>query len=234
MSSRSTPEPNFPWGTNFQAENRPKLPPGHVFASVEALAAHYGIPADLPPPPSLQPGSSASLPTPPEYHWRYSSSMMPGNGRPAARAKLPHPLPPEAFGLLFEQSTHLAYPLRPEALVRYLTATPDTFTALSTSRESRDALLQIASDLGITASDPRLRSAVQADEERITTWLLQFLDDTTPAEMSGFEHSAQYFAELIQNTLDKGLPMPHEYRSKARRILLELSGNSGGKPGLEA
>jgi hypothetical protein len=90
----------------------PKPPPGHVFASVEALAARYGIPADLPPPPSLQPGSSASLPTPPEYHWRYSSSMTPGNGLPAARAKLPHPLPPEALGLLFDQSPHLVYPVR--------------------------------------------------------------------------------------------------------------------------
>jgi hypothetical protein len=100
--------------------------------------------------------------------------------------------------------------------VRYLTATPDIFTALSTSGESRDALLQvqdtrllstqsasslptqqIASDLGITTSDPRLRIAVQVDEERITTRLLEFLDDAMSAETSGLEHSVQYFTGLI-------------------------------------
>ncbi|KAJ7224780.1 kinase-like domain-containing protein [Mycena rebaudengoi] len=100
----------------------------------------------------------------------------------------------------------------------------DTVSALIKSRESRTALLQAASHLGI-GSDPKLRKALQEDETRIATHLMSILDSQTAKEavlvLEG--DSAQHFLDVIQHTLDRGLLIEPEHNSKARRMIIKLS-----------
>ncbi|KAJ7216754.1 kinase-like domain-containing protein [Mycena rebaudengoi] len=100
----------------------------------------------------------------------------------------------------------------------------DTVSALVKSRESRAALLQAASHLGIS-SDPNLREALNEDETRIATHVLSILDSQTTKEaillLEG--DSAQHFLDVIQHILDRGLLIEQQYNAKARRMILKLS-----------
>ncbi|KAJ7233161.1 kinase-like domain-containing protein [Mycena rebaudengoi] len=100
----------------------------------------------------------------------------------------------------------------------------DPVSALVNSRESRTTLLKLSSDLGV-AGDPKLRDALREDEERIATHILSILDSQSSKEsvlkLTG--DAAQYFLDVVQNAIDRGLLFEKEHNSKARRIILKLS-----------
>ncbi|KAJ6570711.1 hypothetical protein B0H10DRAFT_2107608, partial [Mycena sp. CBHHK59/15] len=100
----------------------------------------------------------------------------------------------------------------------------DMVSALVRSRESKKTLLQISTDLGF-ADDVQVRNALREDEERIATHLLSILGSASAKEavlqLEG-DH-AQYFLDVVQNTLDRGLLIDKDHASKARRIILKLS-----------
>ncbi|KAJ6570706.1 kinase-like domain-containing protein, partial [Mycena sp. CBHHK59/15] len=100
----------------------------------------------------------------------------------------------------------------------------DAVSALVRSRESKKTLLQISADLGF-ADDVQVRNALREDEERIATHLLSILGSASAKEavlqLEG-DH-AQYFLDVVQNTLDRGLLIDKDHASKARRIILKLS-----------
>ncbi|KAJ7279149.1 hypothetical protein C8J57DRAFT_1305684 [Mycena rebaudengoi] len=102
---------------------------------------------------------------------------------------------------------------------------PDPVLALLKSRESRSALLQMSSDLGV-ADDPKLREALREDEQRVAKRLVAILDSKSEKEavllLDG--DSAQDFLDVVQNVaLDRGFLIKQEHTSKARKILLQLS-----------
>ncbi|KAJ7233215.1 hypothetical protein C8J57DRAFT_1382448 [Mycena rebaudengoi] len=128
-------------------------------------------------------------------------------------------------------ATFLAFrcPAGVVALVAEMTRTPEFVSTMIYSREVRDALLQTAADLGAVNDDPRLREALHKDEGRIGVHLLDILDSRSVEEAARLdEHSPQYFTDLIQNTIDRGLVITQDDNSKAQRILLKLSSVSGG------
>ncbi|KAJ7233205.1 hypothetical protein C8J57DRAFT_1146235, partial [Mycena rebaudengoi] len=100
----------------------------------------------------------------------------------------------------------------------------DSISALVKSRESRTALLQFSSDLGV-ADDPGLRDALRKDEGQIATHILSILksESSKEAVLKLQGDPAQYFLDLIQNALDRGFLLESEHNSKARRIILKLS-----------
>ncbi|KAJ7279128.1 kinase-like domain-containing protein [Mycena rebaudengoi] len=100
----------------------------------------------------------------------------------------------------------------------------DSISALVKSRESRTTLLKLSSDLGV-ADGPKLRDALREDEGRIATHILSILDSKSSKEtvlkLDG--DPAQYFLDVVQNALDRGLLLERDHSSKARRIILKLS-----------
>ncbi|KAJ6554057.1 kinase-like domain-containing protein [Mycena vulgaris] len=100
----------------------------------------------------------------------------------------------------------------------------DVISAIVKSRDSRKTLLQFANELGIYG-DERLRDALRRDEEQIADFILAILNSVTErAAVLRLEgDSAQYFLDVVQNTLDRGYLIQHEHSSKARRIIVKLS-----------
>ncbi|KAJ7288955.1 kinase-like domain-containing protein [Mycena rebaudengoi] len=100
----------------------------------------------------------------------------------------------------------------------------DSISALVKSRESRTTLLKLSSDLG-AADDPKLRDALHEDERRLAAHIISILESESSKErvlkLDG--DPAQYFLDVIQNALDRGLLLERDHKSKARRIILKLS-----------
>ncbi|KAF7335456.1 Kinase-like protein [Mycena venus] len=100
----------------------------------------------------------------------------------------------------------------------------DSVSAIVKSPNSRQVLLQVATELGIY-DDPRLRNALREDEERIAESIVAVLNsDSERAAVLKLEgNSAQNFLDVVQNTLDRGFLIRQELNSKARRLILKLS-----------
>ncbi|KAF7347035.1 Kinase-like protein [Mycena venus] len=99
----------------------------------------------------------------------------------------------------------------------------NSILAIVKSLDSRKALLQATTALGIY-DDPKLRDALQEDEERIARSILAILgSDSECAAVLRLEgDSAQNFLDVVQNTLDRGV-LAQEHTSKAHRMILKLS-----------
>ncbi|KAF7373431.1 hypothetical protein MSAN_00552700 [Mycena sanguinolenta] len=82
-------------------------------------------------------------------------------------------------------------------------------SAIVGSLESRRALLELASQLGL-ANDPKLRAAQRTDDERIATILVSIFDSKdegdTVLRLEG--DPAQHFLDVVQETLDKDQQSP--------------------------
>ncbi|KAJ7229234.1 kinase-like domain-containing protein [Mycena rebaudengoi] len=106
----------------------------------------------------------------------------------------------------------------------------DSISALVKSRESRTTLLKVrsepklSSDLG-AADDPKLRDALREDELRLAAHILAILESESSKKrvlkLDG--DPAQYFLDVVQNALDRGLLLERDHKSKARRIILKIS-----------
>ncbi|KAJ7251259.1 kinase-like domain-containing protein [Mycena rebaudengoi] len=100
----------------------------------------------------------------------------------------------------------------------------DSISALVKSRESRTILLKLSSDLGV-ADDPKLREALSKDERRLVAYILSILESNSSKEsvlkLEG--DPAQYFLDVVQNALDRGLLLEKDHNSKARKIIRKLS-----------
>ncbi|KAJ7353601.1 kinase-like domain-containing protein [Mycena albidolilacea] len=74
-------------------------------------------------------------------------------------------------------------------------------------------------------NDPKLRAALRADEERIAVFLVSIFssksDEETVLRLEG--DSAQYFLDVVQETLDRGFMMAQEHNRMALRIIRKLS-----------
>ncbi|KAJ7233189.1 kinase-like domain-containing protein [Mycena rebaudengoi] len=107
----------------------------------------------------------------------------------------------------------------------------DSISALVKSCESRTTLLKLLSDLGVT-DNPKLRDALREDEGRIAAHIISVLESTSSQEavlkLAG--DPAQYFLDVVQNALDRGLLLERDHNSKARRIILKLSETCGQLP----
>ncbi|KAJ7712499.1 kinase-like domain-containing protein [Mycena metata] len=92
------------------------------------------------------------------------------------------------------------------------------------SLQCRKTLLELASKLGL-AHDSRLRSALQLGEKRIAALLVSIFNDKSEedAVLQLRDDSAQYFLDVVQATLDRGLLMAQEHSRMARRIVRKLS-----------
>ncbi|KAJ7202467.1 kinase-like domain-containing protein [Mycena haematopus] len=82
----------------------------------------------------------------------------------------------------------------------------------------------LSTELELT-NDPKLRTAMRADEERIATFLLFIFnsksDEETVLRLEG--DSAQHFLDVVQETLDRGFIMVQEHTKMALRIIRKLS-----------
>ncbi|KAJ7938218.1 kinase-like domain-containing protein [Mycena leptocephala] len=103
-------------------------------------------------------------------------------------------------------------------------ASDSIVNAMVESLECRKTLLELASDLGL-ASDPKLRSALRVDDERIATLLVSAFESKSVEEailcLEG--DSAQRFLDVVQSALDKGFLPAQEHSGMARRIIRKLS-----------
>ncbi|KAJ7875373.1 hypothetical protein B0H14DRAFT_2178930, partial [Mycena olivaceomarginata] len=74
-------------------------------------------------------------------------------------------------------------------------------------------------------NDPKLRTALHADEEGIATILVSIFnsepDEETVLRLEG--DSAQYFLDVVQEALDRGFMMAQEHNRMALRIIRKLS-----------
>ncbi|KAJ7712492.1 hypothetical protein B0H16DRAFT_1267986, partial [Mycena metata] len=71
----------------------------------------------------------------------------------------------------------------------------------------------------------RLRNALQLGEKRIAALLVSIFNDKSEedAVLQLRGGSAQYFLDVVQATLDRGLLMAQEHSRMARRIVRKLS-----------
>ncbi|KAJ7269803.1 hypothetical protein C8J57DRAFT_1066459, partial [Mycena rebaudengoi] len=71
----------------------------------------------------------------------------------------------------------------------------------------------------------RLRDALREDEGRIETHILSILDSKSSKEavLKLVGDPAQYFLDVVQNALDRGLLLERDHSARARRIVLKLS-----------
>ncbi|KAJ7760420.1 kinase-like domain-containing protein [Mycena metata] len=92
------------------------------------------------------------------------------------------------------------------------------------SLQCRKTLLELAFKLGL-AHDPRLRSALHLGEKRIAALLVSIFNDNSEedAVLQLRGDSAQYFLDVVQDTLDRGFLMAQEHSRMARRIVRKLS-----------
>ncbi|KAJ6570716.1 kinase-like domain-containing protein [Mycena sp. CBHHK59/15] len=103
-------------------------------------------------------------------------------------------------------------------------STKDVVIGLVRSVEFRKTLLELLSDVG-SGSDPRLRDALHKDETQIAAQVLSVIQSKTATESAlQLEGDfAQYFLDVVQNTLDRGFLMDQKHSAKARRIIRKLS-----------
>ncbi|KAJ6463335.1 hypothetical protein C8R45DRAFT_516973 [Mycena sanguinolenta] len=103
-------------------------------------------------------------------------------------------------------------------------ASNNVVSAIVGSSECRRALLELSSQLGL-ANDPNLRAAQRADDERIATILVSIFDskDGEDAVLRLEGDPAQYFLDVVQETLDKGLLLAEDHSRMARRMIRKLS-----------
>ncbi|KAJ6476176.1 kinase-like domain-containing protein [Mycena sanguinolenta] len=83
-------------------------------------------------------------------------------------------------------------------------------------------LLELSSELGL-ANDPRLRTALRTDDQRIAA-LLESIFNPGPEKAAVLRlegDSAQYFLDVVQDSLDKGFLLEHG--EAARRIIRKVS-----------
>ncbi|KAJ7353615.1 hypothetical protein DFH08DRAFT_68766 [Mycena albidolilacea] len=96
--------------------------------------------------------------------------------------------------------------------------------AIVKSLECRKRVLEITAQLNLT-NDPKLRTALRADEEGIATILVSIFnsetDEETVLRLEG--DSAQYFLDVVQEALDRGFMMAQEHNRMALRIIRKLS-----------
>ncbi|KAJ7809654.1 hypothetical protein B0H13DRAFT_1527423, partial [Mycena leptocephala] len=71
----------------------------------------------------------------------------------------------------------------------------------------------------------KLRDALREDEERIAKYLIAIMNsESDRAAVLRLEGDfAQYFLDVVQNTLDRGFFPEREHNSKARRLIVKLS-----------
>ncbi|KAF7326860.1 Kinase-like protein [Mycena venus] len=97
--------------------------------------------------------------------------------------------------------------------------------AIVGSAELKRSLLEIPSNLGLSANDPKLRTALRADEERIAALLVSIfsskLDEQVVLRLK--DDSAQHFLDTVQDTLDQGLFLAQEHIRLAHRMIRKLS-----------
>ncbi|KAJ7353622.1 hypothetical protein DFH08DRAFT_1077723 [Mycena albidolilacea] len=96
--------------------------------------------------------------------------------------------------------------------------------AIVKSLECRKRILELSTKLEL-ADDPKFRIALRTDEGRIATLLVFILnsksDEETVLRLEG--DSAQYFLDVVQETLDRGFMMAQEHNRMALRIIRKLS-----------
>ncbi|KAK0238894.1 hypothetical protein EDD85DRAFT_524112 [Armillaria nabsnona] len=98
-------------------------------------------------------------------------------------------------------------------------------TSLVRSQVYRGSLLQIASVLGVS-DDPRVREALQADEEVIADLLHRVSQSDSDREevLALLDDDAQNFLNVVQDVLDRGFLLGDPAEGlKARRLLVKLS-----------
>ncbi|KAK0217921.1 kinase-like domain-containing protein [Armillaria fumosa] len=98
-------------------------------------------------------------------------------------------------------------------------------TSLVRSQVYRGSLLQIASVLGLS-DDPRVREALQADEEVIADLLHHVSQSDSDREevLALLDDDAQNFLNVVQDVLDRGFLLDDPAEGlKARRLLVKLS-----------
>ncbi|KAJ6476179.1 kinase-like domain-containing protein, partial [Mycena sanguinolenta] len=81
---------------------------------------------------------------------------------------------------------------------------------------------QLSAELGL-ANDPRLRTALRTDDQRIAA-LLESIFNSGPDKAAVLRlegDSAQYFLDVVQDCLDKGFLLEH--RQAARRLIRKVS-----------
>ncbi|KAJ7353599.1 kinase-like domain-containing protein [Mycena albidolilacea] len=90
--------------------------------------------------------------------------------------------------------------------------------------ECRKRVLELATKLELM-DDPKFRVALRTDEGRIATLLVSIFNSTSDEEaMLRLEgDSAQYFLDVVQETLDRGFMMAQEHNRMALRIIRKLS-----------
>ncbi|KAJ6463487.1 kinase-like domain-containing protein [Mycena sanguinolenta] len=83
---------------------------------------------------------------------------------------------------------------------------------------------RLSSEIGL-GNDPKLRTALRTDDERIATLLVSILTSEHSEEvvlrLEG--NSAQCFLDVVQNTLDKGFLIAQEHSRMAQRAIRKLS-----------
>ncbi|KAF8183844.1 kinase-like domain-containing protein [Mycena galopus ATCC 62051] len=101
-------------------------------------------------------------------------------------------------------------------------ASEGAVNAVVESLDCRRRLLELSTKLELS-NDPKFRAALRTDDKRIATLLLSIFssqaDEEAILRLEG--DSAQYFLDVVQNTLDQGFLLEHGDR--ARRIIRKLS-----------
>ncbi|KAF8174635.1 WD40-repeat-containing domain protein [Mycena galopus ATCC 62051] len=96
--------------------------------------------------------------------------------------------------------------------------------AVVESLECRKTVFELSNRLEL-ANDLGLRTAMRADEERITTLLVSIFsskaEEETVLRLEG--DSAQHFLDVVQEMLDRGFLMQQEHTRMAFRIIRKLS-----------
>ncbi|KAJ6457344.1 kinase-like domain-containing protein [Mycena sanguinolenta] len=110
-------------------------------------------------------------------------------------------------------------------------ASDNIVSGIGESVECLKTLLELSADLGLR-SDSKLRMALHRDREKIAA-LLVFIFKSKPLEEAVLRlegASAQYFLDVVQNTLDTGFLLAQEDSRMARRIIRKLVRRSDKLP----
>ncbi|KAJ6518641.1 kinase-like domain-containing protein, partial [Mycena sanguinolenta] len=103
-------------------------------------------------------------------------------------------------------------------------ALDNVVSAIVGSLGFRRRLLELSSQLGLT-NDPKLRAAQRMDDERIAQILLSIFNSKSEEDavlrLEG--DPAQFFLDVVQETLDKGLLLAGDHSRMARRMIRKLS-----------
>ncbi|KAJ6457322.1 kinase-like domain-containing protein, partial [Mycena sanguinolenta] len=110
-------------------------------------------------------------------------------------------------------------------------ASDNIVSGIGESAECLKTLLELSADLGLR-SDSKLRMALHRDREKIAA-LLVFIFTSKPLEEAVLRlegDSAQYFLDVVQNTLDTGFLLAQKDGRMARRIIRKLVRRSDKLP----